>query len=1094
MKRHASTECNDPKIIRKLTFAELPEQLQKQLNVLSRVAYNGLVADKMVFSYDELEAAFRDCGTLELDVNLLSLMNSFKGFTSAGEELNYQFLHLTIQEYLAARWAAFHLSAHKLLMFFSDHLNTKRFSMMLLFLAGISQLKFPSAQNLFQWKLYIKFPASRRTCDYFLFLAQLIYESDNHSLYHSLASALQGGKLSIAWYSLPPFDCLVLAHFLAWSDHPLELLDLRDCSLTSHCLGIMHKVLSHHCGTTLIEEVDFSQNHLEPTTTLSFISKIPVFERTKKLTLRGLHCSEGVSPYHIEVHCLPHLTTLDISVKNIPDSSRVGYSLSLATLVTALRNYNLQVLRFQSGSIDGQNAVHLFRSLEHNTRLEELDLSGNSQLAEGDSEAVGCVIERMLKVNTLKELNLNGCQVTEAIGKHIAIGLAKNRSLVTLDLCSSCLSPRCAVSILQQLTTHPTLSSIEVGVLGVGNMKMKSKTTTSSIQCDISDTTSENCVEFFRALSNSELKYSKLIVRSLTDQTAEHFAVGLADSRSIQLLDLAYNQIGSAGAVNIFRSLEHHISMEELYLSRNTQLAEGDSEAVGCAIERMLRLNTRLKVLHLSYCNLTDAICKHTSIGLTKNRSLVTLELRSSCLSPRCSVSILQQITTHPTLSSIEVGVLGVGNVKMDRKTVPSCIQCEVSDATTVNCLEFFRALNYSAMKYSRLIVHSLTSQRAEHFAVGLADSKSVQVLDFSNNIVGSAGAVSIFRSLEHHTSLEELDLSGNTQLTLGDSEAVGCAIERMLRVNTRLKVLNLGYCRLGSAVATHIAAGLGHNTSLEELDLSGNILLTWGDSEAVGCAIERMLRVNTRLKVLNLRSCGLDTAVATHIAAGLEHNTSLEQLNLSGNSQLAEGDSEAGAVSIFRSLERNTSLEELDLSGNSLLAAGDSEAVGCAIERMLGVNARLRTLKLRDCNLNTAVATHIAAGLAQSSLAELDIAGNHLITSDGWMQIFKHLHNNSFLKKLDISKNHGLESSSALAEMLSCNKSLTELDIGYCGIPEAGLTEIARRILVLQSTSLRTLNCKIDDVPYTIPPHRKTFISAKIETLKISGNYHIPD
>ena len=324
VKRHASI---DPKIN---AIAKLSEPLQKKLNVLGMVAYNGLVADKMVFSYEDLEAAFPDRGTLDLDVNLLSLMTVFKGFTSAGEELNYQFLHLTIQEYLAARWAASHLPADELLTFFRDHLNTERFRMVLLFLAGITQLQFLSAQNLFQHRLDLIHPvnpcySNKKTRDRFLFLAHLIYESDNYSLYHSLASALQGGKLSTAWYSMSPFDCLLLAHFLAWSDHSLELLDLRDCSLTSHCLEIMHKVCSEHCGTTLINTVDFTRNHLEPTTTLSLISRIPIFEHTNEFILCDLYCPEGVqSPDHIEVHCLPHLTILNISVKNIPDSIGLG--------------------------------------------------------------------------------------------------------------------------------------------------------------------------------------------------------------------------------------------------------------------------------------------------------------------------------------------------------------------------------------------------------------------------------------------------------------------------------------------------------------------------------------------------------------------------------------------------------------------------------------------------------------------------------------------------------------------------------------------------------------------------------------------------
>ena len=79
-----------------------------------------------------------------------------------------------------------------------------------------------------------------------------------------------------------------------------------------------------------------------------------------------------------------------------------------------------------------------------------------------------------------------------------------------------------------------------------------------------------------------------------------------------------------------------------------------------------------------------------------------------------------------------------------------------------------------------------------------------------------------------------------------------------MLRVNTRLKLLNLRCCKLDTAVATHTIAGLEHNTSLEELYLSENSQLAAGDCQAVDCAIEKILRVNTRLKELNISAVDL--------------------------------------------------------------------------------------------------------------------------------------------------------------------------------------------------------------------------------------------
>ena len=87
--------------------------------------------------------------------------------------------------------------------------------------------------------------------------------------------------------------------------------------------------------------------------------------------------------------------------------------------------------------------------------------------------------------------------------------------------------------------------------------------------------------------------------------------------------------------------------------------------------------------------------------------------------------------------------------MKMDEETV-LCAKC---DTICERWVEFFRALNGSNIKISKLNVEDFTDQTAEHFAVGLAESQSVQVLK-SN--ISSTGAVSIF------TSLEELDLSSN--------------------------------------------------------------------------------------------------------------------------------------------------------------------------------------------------------------------------------------------------------------------------------------------------------------------------------------------
>ena len=1061
MRRCASIVGNESITVGLHALAEIPELFQKHLNALSKLAYDGLVVDKLVFSIKDIKAAFPEGSDLNKDINLLGLITVFKGFISTGKELSYQFLHLTIQEFLAASWAASQLSDGQLLKFLQDRLREERYRMVLLFLAGISQLKFPSAEHLFRDALNftpsgLTEYSNRKIVDYFLFLAHLIYESQNFSLFHNLAGTIVGAELFAASYLIAPFDCLVLAHFLSLCDCSLKLLNLTNCGLTSESLEIMYRVNLEHHGTTQIEEVDLSSN-TKMITKLSLLSKLPMLQHTKVLKVCSLlwQYHEGASCV-VDLLCLlnmRHLTTLEISVQA---PSRFFPPLDKMYL-------SLDKFWLENGNIDSQNAVGIFRSLEHNTSLKKLDLSENRQLAEDDSEAVGCAIDRMLNVNkTLRILNLSNCELDTAVATSIFTSLQHNTSLEELDL-------------------------------------------------------SEN--------------------RQLAEDDSE--AVGCAIDRTfnvnktLRILNLSSCELDTAVATSIFRSLEHNTSLEELDLSENSQLTEGDSEAVGVAIERTLNVNRTLRILNLQGCGITDPIAKHISTGLINSTSLVILDIESPTLNISCAMSLLHQVITHPTLrtSVDEVNILGVGRVKMDKGTM----LCENS--------------------------------------LGPVFSLSLDTLQCQWMKIDGHYAVDIFRLLEHNTILEELDLSGNRQLAVGNSEAVSCAIERMLNVNRTLKIINLSSCELDTAVAASMFRSLENNTSLEELDLSENRRLAKGDCEAVGCAIERMLNVNRKLTVLSLHGCGITDPIAKHISTGLINNTSLvtldiepctlsiscavsllthptvrisvDEVNILGvgrvkmdketilcehsfgpvfyfslnilRCQRVNIDSQS-AVDIFRSLEHNTSLVELDLSRNSQLAEGDNEAVGCAIERMLNVNRTLKVLNLTECGFTSEMASYFAIGLAQNCSVNKVVLHLNNIGSTGAVSIFRSLEHNTCLEELDLSGNSQLAEGDseavgcAIEKMLNVNRTLKVLNLNLCGCDSAVVTHIAAGLahnaslaeLNIGNSILNTIqNCSVNKVVLhlnnigstgAVSIFRSLEHNTSLEELDLSGNSQLAE
>ena len=149
-------------------FNNLPTSVKKQLHVLSKLAYFGMKEDKLVFRRQDLQ---------QEDVLALGLLTSLFILTNSTEIKHYQFLHLTIQEFLAAMYiAGENMSNERVISFFRENIFEDRFRMTLLFLAGLTKFNFLAPNEpLLDEKSLSNFKIQGRA----LFLSQLVFESGN---------------------------------------------------------------------------------------------------------------------------------------------------------------------------------------------------------------------------------------------------------------------------------------------------------------------------------------------------------------------------------------------------------------------------------------------------------------------------------------------------------------------------------------------------------------------------------------------------------------------------------------------------------------------------------------------------------------------------------------------------------------------------------------------------------------------------------------------------------------------------------------------------------------------------------------------------
>ena len=718
----------------------------------------------------------------------------------------------------------------------------------------------------------------------------------------------------------------------------------------------------------------------------------------------------------------------------------------------------------------------------------------------------------MLATNkSLSVLDLSRCGVTDAVAQYIGAGLTENKTLQALSIDSVHLTHegiKCIYESLKQTEAMKILKQFGINL----EIFYNPFCLVISIEQD-----THAALNVFKSLERDTTVEGLVICKLPSLEKRDIFSCYLSDDNEAGELVIC----GLPTSDRINQKSRFHT----LPASCNLSARSDDSEALGCAVERMLSVNQTMRILNLQDCHVNDMMAGHIATGLTKNNSVKQLNLSLSRITnvsmKWTQIDFLQAYNMFTSVGAAHIFESLEHNTSLEELDLSSndfsyyqyanneALGCAVEGMLTVN--QTLRILNLQDCH-----LHDAT---AGHIATGLTKNNSVKQLNLSLSRITVVGAAHFFKSLEHNTSLEKLDLSSNdfSYYQYANNEALGCAVEGMLTVNQTLRILNLQDCHLHDATASHIATGLTknnslkqlslgsnsitrvgavyifksleHNTSLEKLDLSSNSFISFYQYEALGCAVEGMLTVNQTLRILNLQNCDLNGMIAGHIATGLASNTSLKQLSLGSNSI-----TRVGAVHIFKSLEHNTSLEELDLSSNSFISFYQY-ALGCAVEGMLTVNQTLRILNLQDCHLHDATASHIATGLTKNnSLKQLSL-GSNSITRVGAVYIFKSLEHNTSLEKLDLSSNSFISFyqyealGCAVEGMLTVNQTLRILNLQDCHLHGMIAGHIATGLT--SNTSLKQLSLGSNSITRVGAVHifKSLEHNTSLEELDLSSN-----
>jgi len=242
IKRHMTKPTGERDEIPKFSsLDDLPADIQEPFNNICNLAFYGVRENKPTFSKADLELY-----DLPTELSTLSLIQGVSNFTFLGKSQLYSFLHLSVQELLAA----FHISKFppkEQVKIFNEFFDQPRFSMVFQFYAAFTKLHCDGVKN-----VVARMVQQKKSKLLLLSLLHCLYEARDISLCNFVAAQLNG-ELDLSDESISPVDCLSVGYFLNSVSHAISgkfKVNLTYCGINGYSISLLLKELSEYSGSS----------------------------------------------------------------------------------------------------------------------------------------------------------------------------------------------------------------------------------------------------------------------------------------------------------------------------------------------------------------------------------------------------------------------------------------------------------------------------------------------------------------------------------------------------------------------------------------------------------------------------------------------------------------------------------------------------------------------------------------------------------------------------------------------------------------------------------------------------------------------------
>ena len=679
---------------------DMPENVLHILTKLSKLAFEGIQHNQLVFTYNDLKDVCPEINEESGATNGFSLLQAVEHHVQkgVGKTTSYNFLHLTMQEYLAAYYVSTLPEEQQLELlqttFWDDHFNFMW--IMYVGTVGVKSGAFATFVRTITLENELTTVQDNEKKRLHLFQCYLEAKVDA-KIPLAVSSLFSNGSVKLTDITLLSHHITSLLYFMSASSVlQWKSLELNNCNLQRTEMGrLLQNTINYKERLSTLKYVDLSCNSSSPWGVYCAIIRHCC---VNGLTLCG---DEGMKQYSKEIaDSLQANTTLQsLTLYGI---GKVGVE-SIKTVLlnsVAIKRLNLSWNKIKNEGLKIISIRTLFLPISHNamqTRATTGDPQGGM-----DVNVLYCVSHNLFSDTRNFEskvvINLSGEKIDDDAAHVLAFGLCNNTTVEELNISVNDVTDEGAIAIFDCLKHNKTLKKLDLS---------QNKLSVNGMNKIIHDIKNEGTV------------------------------------LSLDYVDLSKNQSSPWG---VYCAIIKHCYVNSLTLCGDEGMDEHIKEITD-------GLEANMILLSLTLFDIGKTGVESIKAVLMTNVTLTGMNLSWQKIKSEGIENILIQ-TLYSPVTSIDSAKQRDDSDRIVNVSI-------LYDSGAVSDEDLLSQSNESKLVIN-LSGKMINDNAAHVLAFGLCSNTTVEELNISHNVIGDDGAIAIISCLKHNKTLKKLNLSHN--------------------------------------------------------------------------------------------------------------------------------------------------------------------------------------------------------------------------------------------------------------------------------------------------------------------------------------------